>query len=76
MIEQSINKLRKQIADNGWLYQDDLDGNRIFAKEIYLGITANEWDECTNDEKLAWEEERKPEEQVEDVEIIEENLIN
>lgn len=36
---------------------------RNFAKSVYLGVTAEPWAECTNDEKLAWEEAHKMEEQ-------------
>lgn len=28
---------------------------RNFVKSIYLGVTAEPWAECTNEEKLAWE---------------------
>ena len=35
---------------------------RNFVKSVYLGNNAEPWSECTNEEKLAWEEAHKPEE--------------
>lgn len=61
MIETLKQGLRKQIADNGWLYQDDPQGTRTFAKEVFLGVSADEWAECTDEEKAAWEQEHTPE---------------
>ena len=39
-----------------WLYHDEPDGNRIFKKEVYLGKNAEQWPECTDEEKEKWEE--------------------
>jgi hypothetical protein len=35
---------------------------RNFVKSVYLGATAEPWAECTEAEKLAWEEAHKVEE--------------
>lgn len=35
---------------------------RNFVKSVYLGNNAEPWAECTNEEKLAWEELNKVEE--------------
>ena len=40
---------------------------RNFVKSIYLGVTAEPWSECTNKEKLAWEEAHKEAEPTEEV---------
>ena len=50
---------RKRVPSNpdNWLYQEQENKKRIFRNLIYLGITANEWLECTNEEKLKWETE-------------------
>ena len=37
---------------------------RNFVKSVYLGNNAEPWAECTNEEKLAWEEFNKVEEPV------------
>jgi hypothetical protein len=37
---------------------------RNFVKSVYLGATAEPWKECTNEEKLVWEEFNKVEEPV------------
>ena len=46
------------IAGN-WLWKDE-DNDRLFKKEVYLGINAAPWSECTNAEKEAWEAEHNP----------------
>ena len=46
------------------------DWNGTFVKVIHLPI-GESWLECTNEEKIAWEEEHKPQEQ-EDVEPVNE----
>ena len=33
---------------------------RNFVNSVYLGATADPWYECTNEEKVQWEEEHKP----------------
>lgn len=49
--------LRKQIPSTpeNWLYRDLSEDNRAFSKVVYLGINDTEWDECTDEEKQAWE---------------------
>lgn len=55
--------LRTQIptAPNEWLYQDE-GGDRYFTTFVHLGKEEPKWAECTEAEKLAWEEAHKPEE--------------
>lgn len=49
--------VRKQTPDNAnnWLYSKD-GYERIFSKEVYLPNGAQPWAECTNAEKISWEE--------------------
>ena len=49
--------LRKQTpkVEGNWLFQEQEDKKRIFRDLVYLGITAAEWAECTNEEKEQWE---------------------
>ena len=49
--------MRKQEPKNpnNWLYRDLSENNRVFSKVVYLGKNDTEWDECTNEEKEAWE---------------------
>ena len=63
--------MRKQEPKNpnNWLFRDLAEDNRVFSKVVYLGKNDTEWDECTNDEKLAWEAEHpvsEPTEQVQE----------
>ena len=61
MIQNIDLTVRKQVASVGcYLYQDDKNGNRYFTKEAFLGSQSNEWQECTEEEKLAWEEAHRP----------------
>lgn len=68
MITEKI--IREQTPDVGydWLYEEQVDGVRNFARKVLLGNNATEWLQCTNEEKLAWEEAHKPEEPEEPVE--------
>ena len=54
-------RIQRPIEPNEWLYQEEND-NRLFLKFVCLPDKADEWAECTNEEKLAWEEAHKPEE--------------
>lgn len=61
MIQNIDLTVRKQVASDGcFLYQDDIQGNRFFTKQAFLGSKSKEWLECTESEKLAWEEAHKP----------------
>ena len=62
--------MKKQKAKDGnWLYEDQLDGSRFYRNnEIYLPDNVEFWHECTDAEKVEWEETHKPKE----VEPIEE----
>ena len=45
---------------DNWLYEDRGENDRYFTKLVYLGHNAPEWPECTDAEKIAWEEAHKP----------------
>lgn len=49
--------IRKQtpINPDNWLYQDQAEDKRVFAKFVFLGVDAKEWEECTDAEKVQWE---------------------
>lgn len=49
-----MREQRPKNPDN-WLFRDTSEDNRLFKKKVYLGKNDTEWDECTNEEKLAWE---------------------
>lgn len=64
MIQETNVKLRKQTptAPNEWLYlssMEDSKESRNFVASVYLGANTEPWNECTNDEKLAWEKEQE-----------------
>ena len=67
MITEKI--IREQTPDVGfdWLYEEQSDGTRNFARRVLLGIHAVEWKQCTDAEKSAYEEEqrKKAEEELE-----------
>lgn len=48
--------MREQKPKNpdNWLFRDSED-NRLFKKKVYLGKNDTEWEECTNEDKQAWE---------------------
>lgn len=48
--------MKRQKAKEGeWLYRDNEDGTRQFAKAVVLPDTADEWQVCTENEKVAYE---------------------
>lgn len=51
---ESIRKQTPQQPEN-WLFQEQEENTRVFAKFVFLGINAKEWLECTNEEKMLWE---------------------
>lgn len=55
------NGIQYPNVDGNWLYQDDEQGNRQFTDSVALGKGADPWNECTDEEKTAWEEAHKPE---------------
>lgn len=61
--------MREQKPKNpdNWLFRDLSEDNRLFKKKVYLGKNDTEWDECTNEDKLAWEAEHPVEEPAEPV---------
>ena len=52
---------RVQTPDEGfdWLYKDQEGEPRMFRKEVGLPPEAEPWGQCTDAEKVAWEEEHK-----------------
>ena len=59
MIEELTFRRQTPTPPMDWLYHDEPDGNRIFKKEVYLGKNAEPWPECTDEEKVQWEEEHE-----------------
>ena len=59
MITEKI--IREQTPDVGfdWLYEEQSDGTRNFARRVLLGIHAVEWLQCTDADKTAYEEEQR-----------------
>lgn len=49
---------------NNWLYQENGEA-RYFTDFVIRPINSEPWSECTSEEKLAWEEAHKVEEQLE-----------
>lgn len=50
-------ELRNQLADEGnWLYREQEDGFRYFTKKVLLGRDAAPWPECTDAERLSWQQ--------------------
>ena len=52
---------------NEWLHDGAQDHTRIFTDYVIRNVDSEPWNECTNEEKLAWEEAHKPEEPIEEV---------
>ena len=42
---------------NEWCYQDQGENFRYFTKKVILGANAEPWAECTESDRLAYEEE-------------------
>lgn len=61
--------MRKQepTTPDNWLYRDLSVNNRVFSKVVYLGKNDTEWEECTDEEKQAWEAAHPSEEPTEPV---------
>jgi hypothetical protein len=55
-MEQKVTK------ETNWLYKEISENERIFSRLISRSEDSIPWIECTNKEKLAWEEAHKPEE--------------
>ena len=73
MITEKI--IREQTPDVGfdWLYEEQSDGTRNFARRVLLGIHAVEWQQCTDEEKTAYEEEQRKKAEVESLDTQEES---
>ena len=54
-------RIQRPSVEGNWLYQDRGENDRYFTTIVYLGKHEPEWAECTDAEKIAWEEEHKPE---------------
>ena len=61
--------VRKQVPSNpdNWLYQKQGEDTCVFSKFVFLGVNAQEWEECDEAFKTQWELEH-PEPEVEEVE--------
>ncbi len=67
-------KNRIQQPSNGfdWLYKDEGE-NRLFAREVSLPNNVSDWNECTDAEKVAWEEEKRKEQEEREIALMEES---
>lgn len=65
MIENII--IRKQTPTEGkYLYRLDEQSNRYYISTCsYLGKSDTEWDECTEDEKIAFEKHNEEQDRIE-----------
>lgn len=52
-------RIQRPKVEGNWLYQDR-ENDRYSTTIVYLGKHEPEWAECTNEEKVAWDEEHKP----------------
>lgn len=67
-------------TEGNYLYQDQADGSRLFAKQVVLPDNAPEWSECTAEERDQWQtqwdaahpQEEQQEEQPTDAEPVQE----
>ena len=59
------------IPPNEWLYKDEGEESRLFAKKVALPEGAEPWSGCTDAEKVQWEEAHRPPDP-EDVEPVNE----
>lgn len=61
---------------NEWCYQDQGEDFRYFTKRVLLGKNEQPWAECTDEEKVQWEEAHTPEEgdAADTTEVAEEGL--
>lgn len=66
MIENIL--IRKQTPTEGkYLYRFDENTNRYFISQCaYLGKADTEWDECTEDEKIAFEKHNEEQDRIEE----------
>ena len=53
-------RIQRPTEGYDWLYQDRGEDNRYFTTFVILGKHEPEWAQCTDAEKVAWEEEHKP----------------
>ena len=56
MIENILIRKQTPSTDGNYLYRFDEQSNRYYISTcVYLGKADTEWDECTEDEKIAFE---------------------
>lgn len=55
-------RIQTPTPPNEWCYQDQGEDFRYFTQRVFLGKNELPWAECTEEEKVAWEEEHKQEE--------------
>ena len=60
-------RIQTPTTPENWLYRDLSEDNRVFSKKVYPGKNDTEWDECTNEDKEAWEAAHPIEEPTESV---------
>lgn len=64
------NRIKQQPTEGfDWLYQDEGE-NRLFAVEVVLLESSKPWNECTDAEKVAWEEEKRKEQEERERELM------
>ena len=56
-------------SEDNWLYIDDKENNRSFSKLVCLPEGTPLWEECTDEDKLAWENAWKEEHKVKETEL-------
>lgn len=61
-------RIQRPTPPNEWLYEDRGANDRYFTTFVYLGKEEAEWLECTDEEKVKWEEAHKQEEPIEPIE--------
>lgn len=64
-MEQKVTK------ETNWLYKEISENERIFSRLISRSEDSTPWIECTNKEKLAWEEAHKPEDPIDEIQEAE-----
>ena len=57
-----------------WLFEDRADDDRYFTTVVYRPEGTDQWLECTDADKQAWEDEHRPEPEpeIQEAEIIDE----
>ena len=53
--------IQRPKINGNWLYEDRGENDRYFTTIVALANGAQEWAECTNEEKEQWEHDHQPE---------------